>query len=69
LSRWLLFPVVALTVETFLSARLIHTRYQISHWDSLIVASAGEMHCSWIYSEVLNHGRDFDGVKVINPFL
>jgi predicted nucleic acid-binding protein len=69
LSGWLLFPVVALTVETFLAARLIHLRYQISHWDSLIVASARETHCSLLYSEDLNHGQDFDGVKVINPFL
>ena len=69
LCGWLLFPVAALSVGTFLAARLIHLRYQISHWDSLIVASARETNCSLLYSEDLNHGQDFDGVKVINPFL
>lgn len=69
LNGWLLFPVAALTVETFLDARLVHARYQLSHWDSLIIASAREARCTLVYSEDLNHGQDFDGVKVINPFL
>jgi predicted nucleic acid-binding protein len=69
LSRWLLFPVSEITVETFLAAQLIHSRYQISHWDSLILASAREADCRVVYTEDLSHGQDFDGVKVINPFL
>ncbi len=55
--------------ETFLAAQLIHSRYPISHWDSLILASAREADCSVVYTEDLSHGQDFDGVKVINPFL
>lgn len=39
------------------------------HWDSLILAAAHEMNCSLVYSEDLNQGQDYDGVKVINPFL
>jgi predicted nucleic acid-binding protein len=69
LSRWLLFPVAPVAVETFLAALAIHHRYQISHWDALILASARELDCTVVYSEDLNHGQDFDGVKVINPFL
>jgi predicted nucleic acid-binding protein len=69
LSRWLLFPVAPLTIDTFVSARLIHARYQISHWDSLILASARETGCSVGYSEDLGNGQEYDGVKVINPFL
>lgn len=69
LSRWLLFPVAAITVETFLAAQLIHSRYQISHWDALILASAREADCLVVYTEDLSHGQDFDGVTVINPFL
>jgi predicted nucleic acid-binding protein len=55
--------------ETFLAAQLIHSRYPISHWDSLILASAREADCSVVNTEDLSHGQDFDGVKVINPFL
>lgn len=69
LSRWLLFPVAPLTIDTFLSARLIHSRYQISHWDSLILASARETACQLVYSEDLGHGQEYEGVTVVNPFL
>jgi predicted nucleic acid-binding protein len=56
-------------VDTFLKARLIHARHQVSHWDSLILASAIEAGCAILYSEDLNAGQDYDGVEVINPFL
>ncbi len=69
LQGWLLRPVAGITAETFLLALAIHTRYQISHWDALILASAKETGCVIVYSEDLSHGQDFDGVRVINPFL
>ena len=69
LSRWLLFPVAPLTLDTFISGRLIHLRYQVSHWDSLILASARETGCAVVYSEDLGNGQEYDGVKVVNPFL
>ena len=68
LDRWLLFPIAPLGVETFLAAKIIHARYKVSHWDSMIIASAREVHCSVIYSEDLNDGQEFDGLRVINPF-
>jgi predicted nucleic acid-binding protein len=69
LQAWLLRPVASLTTETFVQALAIHARYQISHWDSLILASAKESGCFIVYSEDLTHDQDFGGVKVINPFL
>jgi len=69
LSRWLLFPVLSLTVETFLAAQLIHARFQVSHWDSLILAAARETKSATVYSEDLSHGQDYDGLRAINPFL
>jgi len=69
LSRWLMFPAAPLTVNTFLEAGLIHARYQTSHWDSLILASARESACTVLYSEDLAHGQDYGGVVVVNPFL
>lgn len=68
LERWLLFSISTLTTETFLSALVIHARYQLSHWDSLIVASAHEAGCTILYSEDMNHGQNYAGVQVINPF-
>jgi predicted nucleic acid-binding protein len=69
LDRWLLFPISPLTMDTFLKALLLHARFQVSHWDALILASAREAGCSVVYSEDMNHHQDIDGVKVINPFL
>jgi predicted nucleic acid-binding protein len=69
LRRWLLFPVAALTAATFLKALAIHHRHQLSHWDALILATAQENGCTVIYTEDLTHGRDYDGVTAVNPFL
>ena len=69
LDRLLLFSIAALTTATFLRALAIHALYQVSHWDSLILASAREADCPIVYTVDLNHGQDYDGVKVINPFL
>ena len=47
----------------------IRRRFQVSHWDATIIAAALELSCSTLYSEDLNHGQSYDGVKVVNPFL
>lgn len=41
---------------------------QISFWDALIVAAAAATGCSTIYSEDLNAGQVFQGVRIVNPF-
>ncbi len=68
IQRWLLFPIQAMTAESFLDARLFHERYQVSHWDGLILAAAKEAQCKTLYSEDLQHGQSYDGITVINPF-
>ena len=68
IERWLLFPVHSMTVETYLAARLLHEHYQFSHWDSLILAAAKEMHCDTLYSADLNPGQCYNGIKTVNPF-
>jgi predicted nucleic acid-binding protein len=47
----------------------VRKRYQISYWDSAIIAAAAELGCETVYSEDLNHGQLYAGVRVINPFL
>ena len=68
LNGWLLRPVLPISVETFLSAQAMHLRYQLSHWDSLIVSSAIEAGCHRVYSEDLQHGQIIEGLEIINPF-
>jgi len=61
--------VLPITHELILIAVAIRRRFQVSHWDSTIIAAAKELGCKTLYSEDLNHDQDYDGVTVINPFL
>jgi predicted nucleic acid-binding protein len=63
------YPVLALTEAVFWAALQIKGRYQLSYWDSAIIAAALELGCHTVYSEDLNHGQSYAGVRVINPFV
>jgi predicted nucleic acid-binding protein len=59
-----------LTVQTYTKAFQIRERYNISYWDSLVVASALESGCKKLYSEDMQEGLVVNGVlNIINPFL
>jgi predicted nucleic acid-binding protein len=45
-----------------------HTRYGIHFYDGMIVAAAERAGCRRIWSEDLNSGQIYFGVKVENPF-
>jgi len=62
-------PVQPVTLELVLIAVSVRRRFQVSHWDAAIIAAARVLGCKTLYSEDLNHGQDYDGVQVINPFL
>jgi predicted nucleic acid-binding protein len=66
---WLSFPTASLQPSTVLNALQMRERFQVSYWDATIIAAAHELGCSTIYSEDLNDGQDYGGVKVVNPFL
>lgn len=56
--------------EATLDRAAVAIRYQLSHWDALIVASALLAGCDTLYSEDLQHGQVFDEqLTVVNPFL
>ena len=63
------YPVLALTEAVFWAALQIKERYQLSYWDSAIIAAALELGCHAVYSEDLNHGQSYAGVRIINPFI
>ncbi len=69
MREWFELKINALTFSTFQMALELHMAYQLSHWDSLIIASARESSCQIVYSEDMNHGQNYDGVTVINPFM
>lgn len=63
------WPVVDNTLSLLQSAMDKQARWNISLWDSLILAAARAAGASELITEDLNHGQNYDGVKVINPFL
>ena len=46
----------------------IRQRFQLSHWDSTIVAAALRKKCGVLYSEDLQDGQRFGDLEVKNPF-
>ena len=65
LSRWHVHVPAA---DDILGAIGIHQRTGISFWDAMIVRSAAEIGCEVLYSEDLNVGQEYSGVRVENPF-
>lgn len=61
--------VLPVSLELILDSVQIRRRFQVSHWDATIIAAALELGCTTLYSEDLNHGQNYDGVRVVNPFL
>jgi predicted nucleic acid-binding protein len=64
-SRWYLHVPAA---DDVLAAIGIHQRAGISFWDAMIVRSAAEIGCDVLYSEDLNAGQEYSGIRVENPF-
>ena len=65
-----LCEVVPVGVETVRTAMRLAVRYQLSHWDSLIVAAACLAGCDTLHSEDLQHGQVIDGrLRIVNPFV
>lgn len=61
--------VESLNHQTYTIAFEIRQEYNISYWDSLVVASALESSCDLLYSEDMQDGLIIkDRLKIINPF-
>jgi predicted nucleic acid-binding protein len=64
-----LWHVHAPAARDVLAAIDIHQQTGASFWDSMILRSAQELNCQTLYSEDLNSGQAYAGVRVSNPFL
>jgi predicted nucleic acid-binding protein len=63
------FVVGEPTVPDILAAIDIHRLHSFSFWDALVLRMAKQTGCRVLLSEDMRHGQEFDGVKIINPFL
>ena len=62
------FRVVEISSSLVLRAIEIQSEYQLSYWDSLIIAAAEFASCEIVWSEDLNDGQRYGAVVVRNPF-
>ena len=64
-------PLLAIHSSQSLYAEALRlaARFQLSWYDSLIVAAAIEAQCKVLYSEDLQNGQRFGDTQVQNPFL
>lgn len=68
IRTWLRFRVQENTVAVLEDALEIKAAHGFSFWDSAIIAAARALGCRELYSEDLSHGREVEGVRIINPF-
>lgn len=61
---------VCVPVDAGLVLRAIQVgrRWQLSHWDALMVAAAHQAGCDRLLTEDLADGAVYDGVQITNPF-
>jgi predicted nucleic acid-binding protein len=68
IETWLRFKVQETSVSIVTGALEIKAKYGLSYWDAAIVAAARALGCRELYSEDMTHGREIDGVMIIDPF-
>lgn len=65
---WMRFPIQEITAAIVLAALKTKVRWQTSYWDAAIIKAARAAGCNEVVSEDLNHGQNYGGVRVFNPF-
>jgi predicted nucleic acid-binding protein len=65
---WTRFRVQETTIPIVQAAIEIKAAHGFSYWDSAIIAAARALGCRCLYSEDMSHGREVEGVTIVNPF-
>ena len=61
--------VHSLTLATVDTALRYRERFGLNYWDCLILAAAKISGCDAVYSEDMSSTQDYDGIRIINPFM
>ncbi len=62
-------PLVIPNAQALSAYFNLHSRFSLSHWDTMLLAACKEADMTTLYSEDLNAGTDFDGLAIVNPFV
>jgi predicted nucleic acid-binding protein len=68
IHTWMRFAVQDITASILTQALDIKAKHGFAYWDSAVIAAARALGCRQIYSEDMAHGRDVEGVVILNPF-
>lgn len=68
IESWLRYRVEENSVELMRNALATRVRWKVSYWDAAIVESARQSGSEVLLTEDLQHGFNFAGVRVENPF-
>jgi len=63
------FDVVEPVAVDILAAIDFHRLHRVSYWDALVLHCARKSGCRVVLTEDMQHGREIDGVRIVNPFL
>ena len=63
-----IFPLETPHASVFDQSVDYFKRFRLSHWDSLLIAACTHAGITTLYSEDMDSGTDFDGLRVVNPF-
>lgn len=63
------FRVVPITESLVISSMACAARWQLSYWDAAVVEACRASGGGVLWTEDLNHGQDYGGVVVQNPFV
>jgi predicted nucleic acid-binding protein len=69
MEAYRVFPTVPTDYSLVVSAVELSLKHGISYWDAAIVAAAEALEAATLYTEDLNHGQLYGGVRVLNPFV
>jgi predicted nucleic acid-binding protein len=68
IATWTRFKVQEITLSILCGALEIKAAHGFSYWDSAIIAAARALGCRELYTEDMTHGREVEGVTMIDPF-
>ena len=68
IRTWMRFKVQEITLPVMVGALEIKAAHRLSYWDAAILAAASALGCRELLSEDMAHGREVEGVRIVNPF-
>jgi predicted nucleic acid-binding protein len=68
IRTWMRFAIQDITASILTQALDIKVSHGFSYWDSAIIAAARALGCRELYTEDMAHGREVEGILIINPF-